>query len=117
PSGIIIGNNGGPFSIKFTSSTAVMSYLPANGTPGPLKSSATNPVSTASGTLGGQVLALKLNVDFSNAGILPSGFGNLTLCNTGTSLDGKTVSQILAIANTALGGGPLPAGFTYAQLT
>jgi hypothetical protein len=64
------------------------------------------------------VLALQLNVDFSDAGFLlgTSGlhFGdlvlqNLTAANTGfaslPALNGVTVRQFLADANTALGGG------------
>ena len=35
---------------------------------------------------------------------------------SGTSLDGLTVSQILAVAETALGGGALPADYTIANL-
>jgi hypothetical protein len=65
------------------------------------------------------VLALQLNVDFNAAGITtgPGGFiGNLTLCNTGTSLDGSTISAILAAANVALGGGSLPDGITISDL-
>jgi hypothetical protein len=61
---------------------------------------------------GGQVLALELNVDFSAAGISEAGLGGLLLQNTGNGLDGQTVSEILSEANTALGGGGLPAGFT-----
>jgi len=66
--------------------------------------------------LGGQVLALALNVGFSNAGDITPGFGGLKLCGTGTSLDGDTISQILAAANTALGGGSVPSGFTLSTL-
>lgn len=56
-------------------------------------------------------LALELNVDFSNAGFLahPTGtpFGNLVLENftTLSALNGLTVNQFLADANTCLGGG------------
>ena len=33
-----------------------------------------------------------------------------------SSLHGQTVRQILAVAETALGGGALPSGYTYASL-
>jgi hypothetical protein len=57
------------------------------------------------------VLALQFDVDFSKAGFLlhPSGipFGSLVLQNFSTlpALNGLTVSQFLADANTCLGGG------------
>ena len=96
-----------------------MNYLPAGSTPSKLLADATNPTTSAAGVFGGQVLALQLNVDFNAAGVIgsPAGaYGNLVLQNTGTSLDGKTVSQVLALAKTALGGGSLPTGLTYSTL-
>jgi hypothetical protein len=53
---------------------------------------------------------LKLNVDFSDASLLPAStglrFGDLTICKTGlTALNGASVRQFLAAANTVLGGG------------
>lgn len=81
--------------------------------------------STSAGVFARNVMALKFNVDFADppAGstvapgyYLPSGFGGLRLAGTGTSLDGQSVRQILAAANLAVGGGPLPAGFTYTSL-
>jgi ABC-type transporter Mla subunit MlaD len=47
---------------------------------------------------------------------MPAGFGDLTLVNTGTSLDGSTVSEILAIANQALAGNGLPVGYSFSDL-
>ena len=106
-------------NIRFTSAPFVDRYLPAGGTPNKLAITFTNPTTTASGIFGGQVLALQLNVDFNAAGIIDGAdgsIGDLHLCNTGTSLDGKTISEILAAANEALGGGSLPTGYTYATL-
>jgi hypothetical protein len=60
---------------------------------------------------GGNVLALQLDVDFSDAGVLggTSGlaFGDLRMCNftTLSALNGMTVRQYLALVNTLLGGG------------
>jgi hypothetical protein len=99
-------------------------YLQASGGPaGALAATQGNGVTTTnSGDFGHQVMALKFNVDFSDppAGsnvppgyYVPSGFGGLRLMGTGSSLDGFTVTQILAAANLSLGNGPLPAGFTY----
>src|SRR5262249_48908460 len=117
PAGVEVGIPGGSgFSMLFTSSTAVGAYLPAGGTPGSLTSDLLNPTSSSSGVFGGQVLALQINVDFSTAGILTAGLGSLTICNTGTSLDGQTIAQVLAAANVALGGGSLPPGYTISDL-
>ena len=42
--------------------------------------------------------------------------GSLVLTGTATSLDGSTVSAVLAAANAAIGGGALPSGFTLSSL-
>jgi hypothetical protein len=98
-------------TITFDAASAVLAYLPAVGTPASLTSSYVDPSSTNSGSFGGDVLALQLNVDFNNAGFLvgTSGtpFGSLILTNLSTcsQLNGLTVSQFLPTDNTALGGG------------
>jgi hypothetical protein len=99
------------FTMIFSSPVDVIGYLPDVGTPAPLDQNLVNPLSSSSGDFGSEVLALQLNVDFSNAGLLahPSGtpFGNLVLQNLTTTpaLNGLTVSQFLSDANTCLGGG------------
>ena len=116
PGGVTVGAG---FSMTFSSASAVEAYLPATGTPGTLTGSLTNPTSTSAGVFGGQVLTLRLDVDFNNAGIIDGTKGSialLKLAGTGTSLDGQTVTQILAAAGTALGGGALPAGYTLSSL-
>ena len=99
------------FTMSFDGASKVLNYLPASGTPAPLNGKTLDPSSTSSGTFGGNVLALQFDVDFSKAGFLvhPSGipFGSLVLQNFSTlpALNGLTVSQFLADANTCLGGG------------
>jgi hypothetical protein len=111
---VVVGNSGGNYHMAFTSASAINTYLPAGGTAGALTANLTNPTSSSAGIFGGQVLALELNVDFSNANVTDPGFGNLTLCGLpASSLNGQTVSQILAAMNTALGGGALPAGYSF----
>jgi hypothetical protein len=66
---------------------------------------------------GGEVVALQLNVDFSDAGhtLGATGlrFGNLTLCGLSLAgLNGTSVRSFLATANTALGGGLTPYAIT-----
>jgi len=106
-------------TMLFEGATNVESYLPAGGTPNRLMVDYVNPRATTSGIFGGQVLALQLNINFNEEGIIDGAdgsIGDLSLCNTGTSLDGKTVNEILAAANQALGGGSRPTGYTYATL-
>jgi hypothetical protein len=109
PLGVLIGDAGSPFSLHFTSAPAIRNFLPQGGPPNALTASATDPLTSSAGVFAGQVLALELNVRVYN-------FGSLTLVGTGTSFDGMTVGQVLAAADVALGGGALPAGFTFSSL-
>jgi hypothetical protein len=115
PSGVVVGRQP-DFNMTFTSAPAVGDYLPAGGASAALNASLTDPGTSSSGVFGGQVLALEVNVDFSAATITSAGFGNVTLCHTGTSLDGQTVSSILGTMNTALGGGATLSGYSIASL-
>jgi hypothetical protein len=99
-------------SISFTGSDGLFNYLPGVGTAGALIQDYENPTTTSSGAYGGEVVALRLNVDFSAAGFLPgtSGipFGNLYLTGFDPALaglNGMTVSQFLTLNETLLGGG------------
>jgi CSLREA domain-containing protein len=96
------------FSMLFLSSTAVLNYLPEFGTAAALDSDYFNHTSTSSGIFGAHVLALRLNVDFSDASAMPPGFGDLTLCNLSgnmAGLNGASVRSLLTAAHTLLGGG------------
>jgi hypothetical protein len=103
-------------AVPVTAVEAILNYLPAGGSSGALTADLVNPDGSSSGVFGGQVLGLQLAVDFATHTGGQGALGTLKLCNTGTSLDGFTVSEILGAANTALGGGPLPAGYTYDTL-
>ncbi|HLI13929.1 MAG TPA: PEP-CTERM sorting domain-containing protein [Alphaproteobacteria bacterium] len=103
------------FSLSFGDASHVLAFLPEAGIPGPLTQSQTNPGSSESGLFAGDVMALKLDVDFSDAGLLlgSSGipFGDLVLSNflvetSDADLNGLTVREFLADDNMALGGGP-----------
>ena len=105
---------GGTYTMTFASAVAIFTYQPAVGTPGPLNADLSDPTSsTAAGQFGGEVVGLKLNIDFSDAdhtlGTSGLRFGDLTLCGfTGSQavLNGTTGRDFLATANVALGGGP-----------
>jgi hypothetical protein len=107
----------GGFSMTFTSPEAVQAYIKkGDGTASSLTADLNDPTSSSSGVFGVQVLALRLSVDFSDKAVTEEGFGDLVLYGTGGSLDGQTVSQILSVAETALGGGGLPSGYTFDTL-
>jgi hypothetical protein len=105
---------GGTKKLTFTSASAIAGFLPAGGKPGVLAASATNPSSSAAGVFAGQVLALQLSVDFSNQGITTGGLANLKVISG--SLSGQTIAQVLALANSVIGGGSLPSGLTLSGL-
>ena len=110
---------GGTYTMTFTSAFAIEAYLPAGGTANALTGNLANPTSTSAGVFGGQVLALRLNVDFNDKLIIDGVDGpisSLKLIGTGGSLDGQSVAQILAAAQTALGGGALPSGYSISSL-
>jgi hypothetical protein len=116
PNGLVVGSG---FTLRFTSAAAVGAYLPAGGPPAALTASLVNPTSTAAGVFGGQVTALRINVDFSAAGVTvgPGGpVGAMRIVGTGTPLDNLTVAEALAIAEVVLGGGAPPAGMTIPNL-
>jgi hypothetical protein len=116
PTGLEVGLSGSAgFSMLFTLGSAVVAYLPAIEATGTLTTDLLNPSESPSGIFGGEVTALALNIDFADAGLtlgtsaIP--FGDLTLCNMATIgpglslFDGLTARQVLADANTVLGGG------------
>jgi hypothetical protein len=72
---------------------------------------------TTAGVFANQVLALKLNVDFSNAGYITPGLASLRIA-PGNKLAGYTVAQVLTLANTVLGGNTmaLPPGVSLSDL-
>jgi len=57
---------------------------------------------------------LQLAVDFSNAGVTKAGLGALKVVSG--KLAGQTVTQVLALANSVLGGGALPTGVSISDL-
>ena len=54
------------FRMFFGSAATVLAYLPSSGPVGALNTDVTDPSSTSAGEFGGDVAAVKLNVDFSN---------------------------------------------------
>ena len=110
---LIVGVTGvsGEYFMEFDSAGGVLGYVPSSGTAEALTSNLLDPTTSSTGVFGGDVVATNLNISFSaagyTAGSLGIAFGDLTLCNlTATpDLNGLTINQFLAVANTALGGG------------
>lgn len=98
-----ITNACGGKTLTFTSANAIRAFLPAGKTPGVLTATKTNPTSSSAGVFAGQVLALTLNTQ-----VLSSGSSLLSFVITSGPAMGKTVGQVLADANKALGGCGLP---------
>src|SRR5262245_10856738 len=112
---------------------ALQEALHGGGRPGALSGSAINPTDMGTGgVLAAQALALKFNQGFSEVFVTPAtGFSGLSLVDMeGVKLDGSKLTQAQAdalngqatlqlreAADAALGGGPLPYGLTFSQLT
>jgi hypothetical protein len=116
---LLIGNVSGflagdpnAFVILFSGPDTIISLLPAPGQPGaPLNASLIDPVSTSAGDFAGEMTVLRLNIDFSDAGVLHGTaalqFGDVRICGLSSrvGLNGLTVRQFLDLASTALSGG------------
>jgi hypothetical protein len=122
PGGLEVGvGTAAGFSMIFTSGDRVLFYAPGTGTPGPLTADLVDPSSTASGVFGGQVLALQVNVDFSDAGLLSGRYqyGNLHLCGlTQTPLyNGLEIRMFLDAMSVALSLSSGIPPYTYDELS
>ncbi len=99
PNGVTVGTS---YTLKFTSASAIEVFLPQGGTAKALTASAVNPTGKIS-VLAGQVLAMRLSLDFSAAGITRIGLAALTVQSG--PFKGMTAGRLYEIANKALGGG------------
>jgi hypothetical protein len=108
------------YGYKWTSVTALKSFFRYTATSGPINCDALNPYSLryGGGTLAVQTAVLSLNIAFQGSSrSMPEGLGGgILYIKDGDSLSGKTVPQILAVANDVLGGHELPEGYTYSSL-
>jgi len=115
PSGLTVGY--GTNLLRLTSVASVRNFLPSGTAPASLPSGTmTNPGGSYSNVLAGQVVALTLNVGFDEyyPSFAPS-ISNLGLLNIGKgTFIGKTVAELLFIANQALGG--VSTGYTLSEI-
>ncbi len=99
------------FSMVWDNPTTLIAFFPQTGAVGLLTSDLIDPISSAAGDFGGESVALRLNVDFADAGLVMNAsglrFGDLTLCGFTTvpAFNGMTVRQFEAAVETMLGGG------------
>ena len=104
------------YNMTFDSEQAIFDYQPAAGAPAALNANLANPTTSASGSFGGEVVGLKLNIDFSDNNLLASStglhFGDLLVCGVNAAIDGGNVRSVFGYANTALGGGSAPLSIT-----
>ncbi len=114
PTGVLVGTS--TRYIQLTSAAAVNAYLPQTGGIGVLDKSYKNPTTTPALVFGGQVTALRLNIDFSNAQVNNWKPNLASAVVSSGPLAGKTVAQVLAIAQSVLAGGALPAGMSLSDL-
>ncbi|MDB6055097.1 MAG: Ig family protein, partial [Verrucomicrobiales bacterium] len=111
PSGLVMGSK---YTLTFTTASAITDFLPQGGKASALSKSQTNPTASIS-VFAGQVLSMKLSVDFSAKGITRSGMGALKL--TSGKLKGWKLSDVLNTCVLVLGGQPaLPSGVTITDL-
>ncbi|UCC79135.1 MAG: T9SS type A sorting domain-containing protein, partial [Candidatus Zixiibacteriota bacterium] len=110
---VSIGHASG-FTATWTSSQAVADFLPDGSTPGVLDSNYVDPLTTPAGVLASQILGLRLNVEYSCAGIfsilgVPTAgecLGDILVpesCANGL-FTGLTVYQFLAVADSVVAG-------------
>jgi hypothetical protein len=134
PSGLLeVGIPGAAgFSLIFDNADAVITYLPGESAAGVLTADLLDPVASASGTFGGEVVTATLNVAFSDAGLLAHppdvAFGDLVFQNLDlfaaehasevgpeiAELDGSSVRAALSDADLVLGGAASP--FTFEDM-
>jgi hypothetical protein len=114
--GVTVGKKtGAPYAVtpnflKLTSAMKVEIFLPAGGKPSNLIRNYTDEASTSAGVFGGQVLALEISVDFSNAGKTRSGLASRRLasgrararrsarCRLPTVSSGRSAKRVAAYA-------------------
>ncbi len=115
PATMILGRPTGNF-LQFTNGDDLLSYLPASGDAAALNRNLVDTHMSASGIFGGQVAALRLNIDFNDNGTIIPGaatgvkFGDLHVCGLATTpaFNNLSVRQISDAVNIALGGGVAP---------
>jgi hypothetical protein len=121
-----------PNTYSWTNVAALQQAVGTGGSPGAFSASATNATEMGTGgNLAAQTLAETLNRNFSERVVTPTGFHPLSLVDMdgvklggvrlssaqANALNGQAAVQVREAANVALGGGALPYGLSFVQLT
>jgi hypothetical protein len=121
-----------PNTYSWTNVAALQQAVGTGGSPGAFSASATNATEMGpGGNLAAQTLAETLNLNFSERVVTPTGFHPLSLVDMdgvklggvrlssaqANALNGQAAVQVREAANVALGGGALPYGLSFVQLT
>ncbi|MCH9032358.1 MAG: T9SS type A sorting domain-containing protein, partial [candidate division Zixibacteria bacterium] len=123
PTGLLIGDQGGLFdgdlfyAALFTDAEAIEIFLPGGGKPRRLTFDLINPVTTPAGVVASQLIALKLNREFSCAGIftllvpeiINNCYGVFIIPAECGKFAGITVDQFIVIADAVVSGDLTPA--------
>jgi hypothetical protein len=129
PDGVTVGDTAGTANgAVWTAASAVEAFLPAGGPSTHLPADYTDPVSTPAGNVIGQLLALRLNREYSCAGVweilelAPETIclGDFVIPDTCGKFAGLTVDEFLALADQAVSGDSTvlePYGADYSDLT
>jgi hypothetical protein len=114
PEGVMIGDTTGidGFGAVWETAAAVEAFLPAGGTPGALSGDLMNPMDTPAGILAGQLLALRMNREFSCEGVFDilglllevDCYGEFMIPARCGIFAGLTVDEFLEIADQAVAG-------------
>jgi hypothetical protein len=115
--GLKLGLSNSRHQLQFSSAQAVINFLPASGPLGVLAGDQVDPITTPAGEFAGNLLALKLNVDFSLRRKTVKGLAGLRI-ERGNKFENMRVIRILAMGQRVLAGrtDQLPAGYTLADL-
>ncbi|MGE5353608.1 MAG: choice-of-anchor A family protein [Acidobacteriota bacterium] len=114
PQGLVVG---GTFTIKLSSSKSTAAFLKRNDAPGKLIRSYTDPLSTESGLLGINMVALQLNIAADGLSPAKKTIKLPELVITQGKFQGKTVAEFFSLANQALGGKDISgSGYSYSEL-
>jgi hypothetical protein len=108
---VVIGHASG-YTATWTSSAAIAAFLPNGGTPSVLTADLIDPAYTPAGVLASQILALRLNREYSCAGIFAEVglspaeycYGDYVIPASCGLFSGLTVDEFLALADKVVGG-------------
>jgi hypothetical protein len=131
--GAMVSVGKGEKTVQVDSGVAALQQAEGTGgRPGAFSGNATNPLDMGTGgILATQALTLKINQGFSEVFVTPvTGFSGLSFVNMegvqlgaqltpaqANALNGQAALQVREAADAALGGGPLPYGLSFGQLT